>query len=190
MRIGFLHTLFLLKKQLEGLPAPRHRLCNTLNHCSSISLPRLWLGGSRKSGRGGSLWAPSPRQRGLFWLWGELGMTLNLLTDVPSMRFTRRWVVHAGAGCWWTSVGPSAHLPSGTLPPTIASTLTRVWARSWTRWRTGKPGVLQAVGSQSARPNWATEQQHHNIVNQLCSSLKKTKQKAASSGCYFQCFHI
>ena len=34
---------------------------------------------------------------------------------------------------------------------------TWVWAsfRSW--WRTGKPGMLQSMGSQSVRHNWATE---------------------------------
>ena len=34
---------------------------------------------------------------------------------------------------------------------------TRVWANSRRRWRTGKPGVLQPMGSQRVRHNWATE---------------------------------
>ena len=33
------------------------------------------------------------------------------------------------------------------------------WAKSWRWWRTGKPGVLQAMGSQRVGHNWATEQQ-------------------------------
>ena len=37
---------------------------------------------------------------------------------------------------------------------------TWVWANSRRWWRTGKPGVLQSMGSQRVRNNWATEQQH------------------------------
>ena len=36
---------------------------------------------------------------------------------------------------------------------------TWVWASSGRWWRTGKPGMLQSVGSQRVRHNWATEQQ-------------------------------
>ena len=35
---------------------------------------------------------------------------------------------------------------------------TWAWASSW-RWWTGKPGVLQSIGSQRVRHDWATEQQ-------------------------------
>ena len=34
-----------------------------------------------------------------------------------------------------------------------------VWASSGRRWRTGKPGVIQSMGSQRVGCNWATEQQ-------------------------------
>ena len=34
---------------------------------------------------------------------------------------------------------------------------TWVWASSGRRWRAGKPGVLQSMGSQRVRHNWATE---------------------------------
>ena len=33
---------------------------------------------------------------------------------------------------------------------------TWVWANSGREWRTGKPGVLQSMGSQGVRHNWAT----------------------------------
>ena len=36
---------------------------------------------------------------------------------------------------------------------------TGVWASSGRWWRTGKPGVLQFMGSQRVRHHWATEQQ-------------------------------
>ena len=39
----------------------------------------------------------------------------------------------------------------------------RVWASSRRWWRTGKPGVLQSVGSQRVRHNWATEQQEWDL---------------------------
>ena len=42
----------------------------------------------------------------------------------------------------------------------IATQWTGVWASS-RRWlRTGKPGMLQSVGSQTVRHDWGTEQQH------------------------------
>ena len=37
--------------------------------------------------------------------------------------------------------------------------LTWIWEDSGMWWWTGKPGVLQSIGSQSIRHNWATEQQ-------------------------------
>ena len=36
---------------------------------------------------------------------------------------------------------------------------TWVWASSGRWWRTGKPGMLQSMGSQRLRHDWATEQQ-------------------------------
>ena len=36
---------------------------------------------------------------------------------------------------------------------------TWVWANSGRQWRTRKPGVLQSMGSQRVRHDWATEQQ-------------------------------
>ena len=34
---------------------------------------------------------------------------------------------------------------------------TRVWVNSGSCWRTGRPGVLQSIGSQRVRHDWATE---------------------------------
>ena len=47
---------------------------------------------------------------------------------------------------------------------------TRVWAGSGRWWRTGKPGVLQSMGSQRPRQAWATEQQ------QQCEKNSKPSQ--------------
>ena len=41
---------------------------------------------------------------------------------------------------------------------------TWVWANSRRCWRTGKPGVLQSMGSQRVRHNWVTE--HNNDFTQ------------------------
>ena len=38
-----------------------------------------------------------------------------------------------------------------------------VWASSGRWWRTGRPGVLQSMGSQRVRHNWATEQQQISL---------------------------
>ena len=35
---------------------------------------------------------------------------------------------------------------------------TWVWVNSWRQWRTGKPGMLQSMGSQKVGHDWATEQ--------------------------------
>ena len=51
---------------------------------------------------------------------------------------------------------------------------TRVWANSRRYWRTGKPGVLQSMGSQRVANNLATEQQQYirNKVDRKCSCLE------------------
>ena len=41
----------------------------------------------------------------------------------------------------------------------ITDSMNRVWGNSGRWWRTGKPGLLQSVGSQRAGHNWANEQQ-------------------------------
>ena len=43
----------------------------------------------------------------------------------------------------------------------MASSTPWTWANS--RWRTGKPGVLQSMGSQRAGHDWVTEQQPQNL---------------------------
>ena len=43
----------------------------------------------------------------------------------------------------------------------MANSMDRVWANSERWWRTGKPGVLQFMGSQRVGHNLVTEQQQH-----------------------------
>ena len=48
---------------------------------------------------------------------------------------------------------------------------TCIWVNSWRWWRTGKPGVLQSMGSQRVRRDWETEQQQIYKKSDLISSL-------------------
>ena len=50
---------------------------------------------------------------------------------------------------------------------------TWVWVDSGSWWRTGKPGVLQSMGSQRVGHNWATEHHHHRV---------RTRSQVAFSG--------
>ena len=43
---------------------------------------------------------------------------------------------------------------------------TWIWANPGRWWRTGKPGMLQSMGSQRAGHYWATEQQRWKVPNQ------------------------
>ena len=46
---------------------------------------------------------------------------------------------------------------------------TWVWASSRRWWRTGKPGMLQSMGSQRVRHDWVTEQQKHVHFWKVCT---------------------
>ena len=49
---------------------------------------------------------------------------------------------------------------------------TWVWASSRRWWRTGKPGMLQSMGSKRVRHDWVTEQQHRST--QMTSQWEST----------------
>ena len=75
------------------------------------------------------------------------------------------------------------------VPPTQ---WTWVWASSGSQWWTGKPGMLQSMGSQRVGHNWAAELNHLrknlSLTTKLPSSLKTgVKEKAAShtGRCWF-----
>ena len=52
---------------------------------------------------------------------------------------------------------------------------TWVWASSGSCWWTGKPGILQSMGSQRVRHNWATELRIENATQQ--SSLPRIRKE-------------
>jgi len=56
---------------------------------------------------------------------------------------------------------------------------TWVWANSGRWWRTGKPSVLQSMGSQRVGHNWVTEQQRNisKIIHVGCKEELLTVQK-------------
>ena len=59
-----------------------------------------------------------------------------------------------------------------------------VWVNSGSWWWTGRPGVLQSMGSQTVGHDWATEQQHlyqrERIFIKIHISLKN---KTTTTGC-------
>ena len=61
---------------------------------------------------------------------------------------------------------------------------TWVWASSRRWWLTGKPGLLQSLGWQRVRHNWATEQQHLVGKPPLRSTLPPSSPPVFSSGPY------
>ena len=69
---------------------------------------------------------------------------------------------------------------------------TWVWASSGSRWWTGKPGVLQSVGSQRVGHNWVAELNHLrknlSLTTKLPWSLKtgvKEKEASHTGRCWF-----
>ena len=69
----------------------------------------------------------------------------------------------AGAGLWQLSAvweGDDRGWDGWMASP---SQWTQVWANSGRQWNTGKPGMLQSIGSQRVRHNWVTEQQQISI---------------------------
>ena len=76
----------------------------------------------------------------------------QISTNTPLCAFIRRDVRHC-----------PRHLNTGAMK--ILSTV--VLLIKQTQGRTGKPGVLQSMGSQRAGHNRVTEQQQHNV--KLCS---------------------
>ena len=48
---------------------------------------------------------------------------------------------------------------------------TWVWVSSGSWWRTGRPGVLQSMGSQRVRHDWATELNSTEVMSFICKSV-------------------
>ena len=59
---------------------------------------------------------------------------------------------------------------------------TWVWANSRRLWRTGKPGMLQSMGSQWVRDDLVTEQQQQQQQNLKTLTLKQKKKKEEEEG--------
>ena len=54
---------------------------------------------------------------------------------------------------------------------------TWVWASSCRRWRTGKPGMLQSMGSQRVGHDWVTEQQHGIMIKRSSACYGKARDR-------------
>ena len=114
--------------------------------------------------------------------WGpqDAGPTWDL-TEVASWAaqgLTGTWVgFQAPNGTTWTfhpcplcSPSPSrTHCPLPPFPQPTPTQWTRVWANSRRQWSTGKPSVLQSLGSQRVRHDLVTGQQapHQPLLDHL-----------------------
>ena len=56
------------------------------------------------------------------------------------------------------------------------------WANSGRQWRTGKPGVLQSIGFQRVRHNWATEQVHITLSKWLAGEGVEKREPSYTVG--------
>ena len=93
----------------------------------------MWLCEYNISSNTWATWCKEPTHKKRPWCWGE-GLKEEREGD------NRGWDGWMASPTWWTWVWPSS--------------------RRW--WRTGKPGVLQSMGSQRVGHDWATEQ--NNIL--------------------------
>ena len=86
------------------------------------------------------------------WCWSWSSNTLATWCKEPTL-WKRLWC--------WERLGAGERGGQREWDGWMASLIqwTWVWANSGRRWRTGKPGVLQSVGSQRVRHDLATEQQ-------------------------------
>ena len=63
--------------------------------------------------------------------------------------------------CEWLKVGGEGEDRRWDGWMALPTQWTWVWVNSGRWWRTGRPGVLQSMGSQRVKHNWVTKQQQH-----------------------------
>ena len=96
---------------------------------------------------------PEYSLEGLRWSWSS--NTLAIWCEEPT-HWKRPW-------CWERLRGKGERSDRGWDSWMVSSTQwTWVWANLGRWWRTGKPGVLQSMGSGRLRQGLATEQHHHS----------------------------
>ena len=109
----------------------------------SVKAPACWMsgeGGDSASGQA-SVLSPPPLS---WWLASKIKQTFLSINLEPLLASE------------WLIVGP--HSQSHYLYPISSLTQwTWVWVNSGSWWWTGRPGVLQSMGSQRVGHDWATE---------------------------------
>ena len=88
------------------------------------------------------------------WCWIWSSNTLATWCEEPT-HWKRPW--------WWARLKAEGEIGDDRGWDAWMASLTQwtwVWASSGRWWRTGKPGVLQSMGSQRAGHDWSTAQQH------------------------------
>ena len=108
-----------------------------------------------------------------YWCWGWNSNSLATLCEELT-HWKRLWCWEGlGAGGEGDDRGWDGWMASPTR-------WTWVWINSWSWWWTGRPGVLQFMGSQRVRQNWVTEL-NWTELNPVTDSLKKYR---PTSGTY------
>ena len=88
------------------------------------------------------------------WYWSWSSNTLAIWCEEPT-DWKRPW--------WWERLKAGGEGDDRGRDGRMASPIqwTWVWANSRRWWRTGKPVMLQSMGLQRVRHDWASEQQQH-----------------------------
>ena len=161
--------------------------CEELTH---LKRPRCWerlRAGEEGDDRGWDGWMAWPTQ--WTWVWVDSGSwwwtgRLGVLWFMGSQRVGHDWGTELN-WCWerpkvggeGDDRGWDGWMPSPTQ-------WTWVWVSSGSWWCTGKPGVLQSMGSQRVRHNWATELNWYRFLNySLNTSRSFLSQSFALASC-------
>ena len=101
------------------------------------------------------------------WGWGSSALTTSC--EEPT-HWKRSW--------WWERLRPGGEEGNRGCNGWMASSTqwTWVWANSGKQWRTRRLGMLQSLGSQRARHDWAIEQQQqqHSQLKNFTSFISYT----------------
>ena len=93
------------------------------------------------------------------WSWSSNNLT-NRCEE--STHYKRSW--------WWERLKTGGEGDNREWDGFIASLTQWTWvlanSRSW--WWTGKPGVVQSMGSQRVGHDWVTEEQQQNVFSSFC----------------------
>ena len=124
-----------------------------------------------------------------FWIFIE-GLMLKLKTPILWPPDEKNWLIgkNPDAGKDWRQEEKGWQRIDGWMASLTGWTW--VWASSRSWWWTGKPGMLQSVGSQIVGHDWVTELNRYNISHFYWTPVHATHIPQCSvSGNYDHCHH-